>query len=255
MRATRVRLHAEVASFRHPFFVTGHQPSASFPPPSTIHGLCAAALGVWPDPEQFTFGLHFVWRARAQDLEHQHLAQRAAPGTKLMLPGADGPRKATTEIGVQPVVREFLFGCELTLYLAPVEACAAWSDAFRRPVWPLTLGRSQDLAEVVEVADLELVPTPRARLEHTLLPRALRPAVRHGSTVLLSRRVGPAPERLAVFDQYIALHEPVFLGSGADESRAVLDVPGLDWSALHAVPDAYDDDGWPHGVYLLRLAG
>jgi CRISPR-associated protein Cas5t len=255
MRATRVRLRAEVASFRHPFFVTGQQPSATFPPPSTIHGLCAAALGVWPDPEQFSFGLRFVWRARARDLEHQHLAQRAASGTKLVLPSAEGPRKATTEIGVQPVVREFLFGCELTLYLAHIETRTTWSEAFRRPVWPLTLGRSQDLAEVVEVTELELVATSRARLEHTLLPRALRPAVRHGQTVLLSRYVGPAPERPVVFEQYIALHEPVFLGTGADEARAVLDVPGLDWSALHAPSDGRDDEGWPCGVYLLRLTG
>ena len=48
-----------------------------------------------------------------------------------------GPAQATTEINVQPVVRDFLFDASMTLYL-PTSLAAA----FRSPVYPVVLGRS-----------------------------------------------------------------------------------------------------------------
>lgn len=118
MHAIRVVLGAPFASFRHPFFVTGHQPSFDAPPPSTIHGLTAAALGSWPIAAEFWFGLHFTYRAKGRDLEHQHITTALGAGTRTFV---DPERKvrATTDITVQPVTREFLFGNTLTLYLAP----------------------------------------------------------------------------------------------------------------------------------------
>ncbi len=250
MRVARVNLHADVASFRHPFFVTGRQPTSDLPPPSTLHGLCACALGAWPEPESFVCGLHFTWRARATDLEHQHLATALPPRTTLHVATPEGEARATTEISVQPVLRDFLFDCALTLYL-PV----AVGRAFRAPVYPLVLGRSQDLAEVVRVDEVDLLRSERARLEHTLLPRHVRPAVRFGATVLLSRLIGPPPERAVEFAQYVALREPVYCGDGADETRAVLRVPDVKWDDLWVDPEHVDEDGWPRGVYLLRLTG
>lgn len=250
MRVARVVVHADVASFRHPFFVTGRQPTSDMPPPSTIHGQCASAMGVWPDPKTFFFGLHFTWKARASDLEHQHLTTALPPRTKLTITTPAGEVRATTEISVQPVLRDFLFDCTLTLYLS-VEI----GRAFRAPVFPLVLGRSQDLAEVVSVEEIELQRPARARLEHTLLPRHLRPSVRFGTTVLLSSHIGEPPARPARFAQYIALREPVLYGEGADETRGVARVPGVEWDDLWADAQVLDEDGWARGVYLLRLSG
>src|SRR2546425_5315575 len=98
MRVTRVVVEAPVTSFRHPFFVTGRQLTFDFPPPSTILGHCASALGKWPDPATFFFGLHFTSRARAGDLEHQHITAALPLGTQTKVPTPEGPVRATTEI-------------------------------------------------------------------------------------------------------------------------------------------------------------
>lgn len=248
MRASRVVLHAPVASFRHPFFVVGTQPSFDVPPPSTVHGLVAAARGSWPSPETFWFGLHVRWRAKGRDLEHQHITTRLGPRARVRVPTPDGPAVATTEIVVQPVTREFLFDVELSLYLSPDDG-----EAFRAPVFALTLGRSQDLAEVVSVAELDLERAERARVEHTYLPRRLRPCVRFGPTVLLSRHVSEPPVRQADFAQYIVLHEPVFLGGDSGEARTLDRVQGVDLDDLHCDPTIVDDDGYPRGVWLHRI--
>lgn len=248
MRVARVRVHAPVTSFRHPFFVTGAQPSFAMPPPSTVHGHCASALGDWPDPATFSFGIHFTFASRTRDLEHQHIATALAPRTPLRVKTAEGEARATTEINVQPVTREFLFDATMTLYLEPKLA-----DAFRSPVFPVVLGRSQDLAEVQAVDEVTLERPERARIEHTLLPQALRPCVRFGPTVLLTRYVSKPPERDASFAQYIVLHEPVFFGDTSAGTRSFTRVEGIDLDDLWCDPTIIDDEGFTRGVWIHRL--
>lgn len=247
MRVTRVVVEAPVTSFRHPFFVTGRQLTFDFPPPSTILGHCASALGSWPEPTAFFFGLHFVSRARAWDLEHQHITTALPPRTKTKVLTPEGPVRGTTESTVQPVRRDFLFGVRMTLYLPP-----AIGAAFRAPVHTVVLGRSQDLAEIVEVKDVLLARSDRARIEHTLLPRSLRPCVRFGTTVLLTRYISEPPARDASFAQYIALREHVHLGEGADPNRAFIMVAGIPLDNLWTDPEHLDDTGFPRGVWIHR---
>jgi CRISPR-associated protein Cas5t len=248
MRVSRIVVETATTSFRHPFFVTGRQPSFDFPPPSTIFGHVASALGRWPDPRSFSFGLHFTYRARSRDLEHQHIASALPPRTKSVVSTPTGPARATTEVTVQPVQRDFLFGVRMTLYL-PTNLGAA----FRAPVHTLVLGRSQDLAEVVELGEVDLERPIRSRIEHTLLPRTLRPCVRFGTTVLLSRYIAEPPAREATFTQYIALHEPVFYGDDVDPNRAFIRVEGAPLDDLWVDPDHLDDDGFARGVWIHRL--
>jgi CRISPR-associated protein Cas5t len=248
MRVAKVVVHADVASFRYPFFVTGRQPTFDMPPPSTIHGHCASALGRWPAPASFFFGLHFTWRARTSDLEHQHITEPLGPKAKTRVATPDGDLRATTGVTIQPVERDFLFDCLLTLYV-PTELV----PAFRAPAFPVVLGRSQDLAEVVSAEEVDLAAPSRVRLEHTLLPRSVRPCVRFGATVLLSRYISEPPQREATFAQYIALREPVFLGEGANENRAFMRTPDVDLTDLRADLAHVDDEGFARGVWIHRL--
>lgn len=234
MRVTRVRVHAPVTSFRHPFFVTGSQPSFAMPPPSTVHGHCASARGHWPDPSTFFFGIHFTFVARTRDLEHQQILK------------AGGKKKP--EIGVQPVTREFLFDATMTLYLDP-----SLAEAFRKPVYPVVLGRSQDLAEIQTVEEVTLERPKRARIEHTLLPQGLRPCVRFGPTVLLTRHISEPPKRKASFAQYIVLHEPVFFGDTTAGARSFTEVEGIPLDDFWCDPTIVDDDGRPRAVWIHRL--
>jgi len=248
MRVARIRVRADVTSFRHPFFVTGRQLGFDMPPPSTIHGHCASALGHWPDPETFFFGYHFAWKSRGHDLEHQHLASSLGPKAKTFVDTPGGRERATTEISIQPVWRDFLFGCVLDLYVAP-----DFATAFRSPVYPVVLGRSQDLAEVESVDEVELVKTDRAVLQNTILPRSFRPAVRFGTTVLLTRHISQPPERNATFAQYIWLKEPVFRGAGPGEPRAFVESSEIQLADLWTDPTVLDVAGFPRGVYLHKL--
>lgn len=248
MDVARVVVFASVTSFRHPFFVTGRQPTAVFPPPSTIHGHCASMLGRWPDPDTFHFGLHFTFRSISTDLEHQHLTEALGPRARQTVETAHGEVRATTGVSVQPVLREFLFDATLTLYLSTELA-----EAFRAPVYPVVLGRSQDLAEVISVDVITLRRSERVRLEHTLLPWRLRPCIPVGASVLLSRYISEPPEREVEFERYVALHDPVFVGGDSGDSRTVLQVEGIELDALWSDPEYTDEDGFERGVWIHSL--
>lgn len=124
--ALEVTITAPVVSFRNPLY-TSVQVCLPCPPPSTVGGLLAAAAGGWPavDPD-LRFAMAFHARASGMDLETYHPLD------------ATGKRADPT-----PRSREFLADATLTIWL--FDEVDLWARRLRRPVWPLRLGRSQDL--------------------------------------------------------------------------------------------------------------
>lgn len=203
MKVIRAGLHAATCSFRYPHFLVGRQPTYDVPPPSTILGLVAAALGQVEVPiGDLRFGYRFHAKSRVDDLEHQH---------KLLV--KQGKRTTSAEIKVEPVKREMLCFADLTLYLASPSLHEQLHRAFRSPAFALSLGRSQDLAEVTGVESIELQEAPSAYYEGTLLPFTWRPGTPRGVTALLPHRIGPPPEREPVFERYIVVRERVYAGA------------------------------------------
>jgi CRISPR-associated protein Cas5t len=183
------------------------------PPPSTIYGHVASALGGLPRPDEFQFALDFRFTSRSSDLEHQQII--TAGGN----PFTDGGQRFRTSVQaiVQPHLRDFLYKPKLTLYLTRTD----WAHAFRSPVFCVVLGRSQDLACVTSVTEVELVERDEAYFEHTLLPFDYRPYFPIGATVLMPRRIDPPPGRQAYFDRFIALHQDrVFANISSDSGIA-----------------------------------
>jgi CRISPR-associated protein Cas5t len=203
-RVARVRIEAPVTSFRYPHFLIGRQPSFDMPPPSTIYGHVASAVGDFPDPASVRFGYHFDFLARGRDLEHQHII--TAGGQTFQVGGKK--YRTSVQATVQPHERGFLFRPRLTLYLDPPDL----ANAFRAPVFVVVLGRSQDLAEVVEVSQVDLIEAPGAYLEQTLLPFHYRDRVGFGVTVVMPRYIEPPPERRAYFERYVVLRERIYAG-------------------------------------------
>ncbi|MGH6690209.1 MAG: CRISPR-associated protein Cas5 [Gammaproteobacteria bacterium] len=206
MRSAKVRLTASIASFRYPHFLVGRQASYEMPPPSTIYGHLASAVGVRLDPKPVRFAYAVSYAARGMDLEHQHIISRYPP--EKMSRGESAKFRAWRQANefsvggsVQPTVRDFLFNLDLTLYLVPHDL----GGAFRRPVFPVVLGRSQDLACVVSVEEVELESASSAYFSGTLLPFSWRARTGFGTTVLMPRFITPPPEREASFSQYIIL--------------------------------------------------
>lgn len=207
---------APITSFRYPHFLVGRQASYEMPPPSTIYGHIASAVGDWIDPRPIRFAYTVSHVARGMDLEHQHIISRYPPEKLSREERAKLTRwRRANELvvggSVQPTLRDFLFGLDLMLYLAPVELGAA----FRRPVFPVVLGRSQDLACVVSVEEIELERVAGAYFSATLLPFSWRARTPLGTTVLMPRFITPPPEREPSFEQYIMLPADRTLFAGA----------------------------------------
>ena len=200
----RVTVEAPVTSFRYPHFLVGRQISYDMPPPSTIYGHIASALGELPNPADFQFGYDFRFAGRSSDLEHQHIIN--AGGQAFALNGKKYP--TSVQATVQPHLRDFLFRPKLVLY---VNRCD-WAGAFLAPVFCVILGRSQDLASVTKVEEVELEQRSGAYFEHTLLPFSYRPYVPLGTTVMMPKMIGPPPERRAQFDRYITLQRERLFG-------------------------------------------
>jgi CRISPR-associated protein Cas5t len=125
--ALEVEVTAPVASFRNPLYA-GVQAGLPCPPPATIGGMLAAAAGGWQRvPQALCFAAAFTAAGAGTDLETYHPLDARGRGTD-----------------PTPKDREFLAGVMLTLWIT--EDLGLWERALRRPVWPLRLGRSQDLA-------------------------------------------------------------------------------------------------------------
>ena len=109
LQALRVVVEAPATSFRYPYFLVGRQVTYDMPPPSTIYGHVASALGELPDPASFEFGYDFQSLGRCSDLEHQHII--TAGGKAFELDGVKHP--ISTQATVQPHLRDFLSGLGL----------------------------------------------------------------------------------------------------------------------------------------------
>ncbi|WP_328913238.1 MULTISPECIES: CRISPR-associated protein Cas5 [unclassified Streptomyces] len=125
-QALEITVTAPVVSFRNPLY-DGLQVGLPCPPPSTVGGLLAAAAGGWDRvPSTTRFAMAFHAAGHGTDLETYHPI--AAPGTETNTTIKD---------------RDFLARTTLTVWLT--DDLDRWERAIRRPVWPLRLGRSQDL--------------------------------------------------------------------------------------------------------------
>ena len=154
LKASRIVLKSYTASFRVTHF-HGRQLSLGVPPFSTVFGLISAAAGRWvlPGKDIPWIGYRFSYKARGEDLE------------TIISYGERGPLYEKGKLVKNVFYREFLYDCELVLYL-PCE----WRDHFRHPRFPLLLGRSQDVAYVTEIKEVELFPADKGRLQGILLP-------------------------------------------------------------------------------------
>lgn len=205
LAVTRIIVEAPVTSFRYPHFLVGRQVSYDMPPPSTIYGHIASALGELPHPASFEFGYDFRFVSRCSDLEHQHII--TAGGQPFTSEGVN--HRTSVQSTVQPHLRDFLFRPRLVLYVTRCD----WAVAFRSPAFCVILGRSQDLASVASVEEVHLEEANGAYFEHTLLPFSYRPYVALGTTVLMPKWIEPPPDRRSHFERFITLHERLFGGA------------------------------------------
>jgi len=124
----RIIIRGKTASFRDPLFMVGLQPSLPVPPPTTVYGLISAACGELKNIDDFPILYMFSSNGSFFDLEKIH--------------------KITDDKSIRSDVirREILLEPQLTLYVP-----AGLGIRFKRSHFPLLLGRSSDLATVVDI--------------------------------------------------------------------------------------------------------
>ncbi len=203
MRVLKITAEGFTTSFRYPHFMVGVQPTYDMPPPATLYGHIASALGYWFDPHGVRFAVRFTYRAKQTDIETTYFLKAA--GGKM--PNAKAYPKVL-EGNPNPLKREILFFPRLVLYINRPD----WLEAFRSPRYAVVLGRSQDLQTYtrVETVELqELQPTQEAYLEHTLLPYDYARRTAAGQSVLMPAWIDPRT-RFPTFERYVVLHRRVF---------------------------------------------
>ncbi|MFF3015483.1 CRISPR-associated protein Cas5 [Streptomyces sp. NPDC057939] len=138
--ALQITVTAPVVSFRNPLYA-GVQVTLPCPPPATVGGLLAAAAGGWERVDaELRFAMAFRAGGKAVDFETYHPLD------------ASGKKTSPT-----PRNREFLTAAELTVWV--LDDPEGWRKRLRRPVWPLRLGRSQDLVGIrTELVPLRATP-------------------------------------------------------------------------------------------------
>ena len=164
---TTLTLHrVTIKALSAAFFAAGYNnescASLPVPPPSAIQGLVAAAVGD-PQLQNFIAGWHFRFTSIYKDYEQIVPARRYVKETASetdVEPWRDGYRVKRT-----PVFRSYLIEPRLSLYLH-----SDLAKAFRAPFYTLRLGRSQDLAWVSAIDEVQVYLVDEAEIEGVVVP-------------------------------------------------------------------------------------
>ncbi len=140
MKCYKIEISGWTASFRYPNLISGYQPTLEVPPLSTILGLINAAAGKFITYDNEKIGYYFEFDSTGIDLETIYQM--------------DGNGRTTNNNAKSNVVRrQFLFNPRLIIY-TPNEQIAEY---FKQPVYPILLGRMNDLATIDSISEVELL--------------------------------------------------------------------------------------------------
>lgn len=136
----RITISSWTSSFRYPNIISGHQPTLLVPPISTVLGLLNACSGKYIEYKELLIGYYFCYAAKSTDLETIYQIEINDKGI---------PKN---QVKSNIINREFLFDCKLIVYLKDIE----YVEYFRKPYFQILLGRSNDLASIDNIEQVEL---------------------------------------------------------------------------------------------------
>jgi CRISPR-associated protein Cas5t len=154
MKLYRVLITAQTASFRYPNFISSNQLSIKAVPYSTIAGLVASATG---NDKLIDFKFSYIFRYQSLYVDMETTYRFKQEGNSVSNINEKQPAQYR---------REILFDCFLTLYFEDENI----ANAFKSPIFQLLLGRSGDLARVVEVKEVEVIQSNKAGLNGMIVP-------------------------------------------------------------------------------------
>lgn len=216
MKVLKIEIEGLMTSFRYPHFLVGRQPSYPAPPPATIYGHLASAMGEHFTARGMQFAYCFEAEGRGDDLETTYLTW---VGTGKA--ARDWKYAKNVEAQSNVFKRELLLLPRMTLYIAPGAETDRWLQALREPAYPVILGRSQDLCAYRSVTEVELTPSETAYFDPGLLPWEWRPHLSTGSTLQMPRFIYPDNRKNVDWHRYVFLNERVWWGNPRQAPRGV----------------------------------
>lgn len=138
MEVYKIDIHSWTSSFRYPNLISGVQPTLEVPPLSTILGLINAAAGTYQVYKTLCIGFYFEFKIKDTDLETIYQM--------------DSNRRDSKSNVIR---REFLYDNFLRLYITDKRI----ANYFKKPHFPLLLGRMNDLANV-SLRSIEKITLP-----------------------------------------------------------------------------------------------
>ncbi len=142
------------ASFRLPFAISGVQLSLPVPSYPNILGIISCCMGKNIRPKDTSIGFEFEYESKGQDIE-RFVRWDYNLGKPILKSKGPAIRK-----------REFLINPSLILYIPNLDLL----EDFRFPQGIPTLGRSQDLAWIDNIDQIEITPIESGKIGGTLIP-------------------------------------------------------------------------------------
>lgn len=192
MKVFKIDITSWTSSFRYPNLISGFQPTLEVPPISTVLGLINAAAGKYVRYDILRIGYYFEFGAKQVDLETIYQIEAHDKGY---------PKNATKS---NVINREFLYNNHLILYLQDEKL----ADFFRLPVFPLLLGRSNDLATVNSIENIDLKEIHNAEkikgqvipFQGNYLPGLVQPLPKYFTNTIPRNNLGTEAYSIISFD-------------------------------------------------------
>lgn len=203
MRVLHVELDGITTSFRLPHIHVGRQVSYPLPPPATLLGHIASALGEWPEPAGLRFAYSFRTLGHHDDVEATYVTE--VGGSVPKEDKARFPYPVNVSGAMNPYKREILFQPHLDLYLDAGDRLDVFYRAFRSPRFMVLFGRSQDLAGYRRVEIIETEDADRGYVEGSLLPLDEGSRFRMAYPMIMPRYINPEDRRQVAWSSYLML--------------------------------------------------
>lgn len=186
MELYTIDIRSWTASFRYPNLISGIQPTLEVPPLSTVLGLINAAAGHYIEHTELSIGYYFEFQGKAMDLE-----------TIYMIDSNKGKPNNSAKSNV--IKREFLFENLLRIYTSN----EAIVNYLKSPVYPLVLGRMNDLAsvdisgiqkkELQEIENADKISGQLIPFKNNHLPGVIQALPKYFSNTIPRQNIGTEP--------------------------------------------------------------
>jgi CRISPR-associated protein Cas5t len=224
MKLYRIKISSWTSSFRYPNVISGTQPTLHVPPLSTVLGLISACSGKYLEFQNFELGYYFDYEAKCIDLETIYQISLSAKNTP------------SNQVKSNVIKREFLFNCRLFLYISDVNVL----NFLRSPQYQILLGRSNDIATIEEIREVDLKEMRNATkikgqivpFVGNFLPGTLQALPKYFTNTIPRNNLGT--EAFSVIDFNAADYESNVLGY-----RDVIDDKEID-IYIHNISDLYE---------------